>query len=326
MGAKWFGASVKRKEDPALLSGKGRFVDDIQLPGMLHAAFVRSSHAHARIRGVDVAAARTMPGVHLALSFAELPQTLQNNALPLFVPHAAIGQPFMPHALASTEACYVGEPLAVVVADSRYLAEDAAAAVTVDYEPLPAVTDCAAAIEPASHLAHVDASSNIAARFPISHGDTDKAFAAAKHVFRESIHLHRGGALSLECRGLIATHDLATDSFTVYLSSQGSHRIKRAMLDVLDLHDNQMRVITPDVGGGFGPKGAFYPEYPTIAHCARTLKRPVKWIEDRYESFLATHQERDQCWDVEIGVDDDGKIFGLRGRLIHESGAFVPWV
>ena len=325
MGAKWFGASVVRKEDPALLTGKGRFVDDIALPGMLHAAFARSPHAHARIRAVDTAAAKAMPGVHLVLTFADLPEPLRKNALPLFVPHPAITALFMPYALAPGEACYAGEPVAVVVAESRYLAEDAAAALKIDYEPLPAVSDCVAAIEPGSPLAHAGARSNVAARVPIAHGDSDAAFAAPAHVFRERMHQHRGGPFPIECRGLVATHDPATDAFTVYISSQGSHRIKRGLLDVLDLNDNQMRVVTPDVGGGFGPKGAIYPEYPTVAICAKLLGRPVKWIEDRRENFVATHQERDQVWDVEIAVDKDAKILGLRGRLIHETGAFLPW-
>src|SRR5207253_1749563 len=140
MGAKWFGASVKRKEDPALLAGRGRFVDDIHLPGMLHAAFVRSAHAHARIRAIDATAARAAPGVHLVLAFDDLPKPLRQNALPLFVPHPAITQLRLPTALAASEVRYVGEPVAVVVAESRYLAEDAAALVAVDYEPLPAVS------------------------------------------------------------------------------------------------------------------------------------------------------------------------------------------
>src|SRR5262249_32974669 len=153
------------------------------------------------------------------------PEELRRNPLPLFVPNPAITQLHMPYALA-TEACYVGESLAVVVAESRYIAEDAAALVVVDYEPLPAVTHCAAAIAPGSEPAHAGATSNIAARLPIRHGDADAAFARAAHVFREKISLHRGGPFAIECRGLVATHDAATDTFTVYISSQGSHRIK----------------------------------------------------------------------------------------------------
>jgi carbon-monoxide dehydrogenase large subunit len=144
-------------------------------------------------------------------------------------------------------------------------------------------------------------------------------------VVRDRIKIHRGGPFFIECRGLIASHDPVTDAYTVTISSQGSHRIKRGLLDVLDLNDNQMRVVTPDVGGGFGPKGAIYPEYPCVAACARLLGRPVKWIEDRRENFVATHQERDQYWDLELALDANAKILGLRGRLIHDTGAFVPW-
>jgi carbon-monoxide dehydrogenase large subunit len=325
MGAKWFGAAVKRKEDPALLAGHGRFIDDVRLAGTVHAAFVRSPHPHARIRGINTAAAKAAKGVHLVLTFAELPEPIRKNSLPLFVPSPAITQLYMPYALADREAVYAGEPIAMVIADSRYLAEDGASLVEVDYEPLPAVADCAAAIKPGSPLAHADGKSNIAARVPITVGDADAAFAKAAHVVAERIFIHRGGPFFMECRGLVANYDAIADSYTVYISSQGSHRIKRGLLDVLDLNDNQMHVITPDVGGGFGPKGAVYPEYPCVAAATKLLGRPVKWIEDRRENFLCTHQERDQFWDLELAVDAEAKILGLRGRLVHDTGAFVPW-
>jgi aerobic carbon-monoxide dehydrogenase large subunit len=315
MAAKWFGAAVKRKEDPALLAGRGRFIDDIRLPVALHAAFVRSPHPHAMIRDVRTQAARRHPGVHLVLAFADLPEPMRRNALPLFVPSPAIKELHLPYALARDEAVYAGEPVAVAVADSRYVAEDAAALVEVDYQPLPAVSDCAAAMEPGSPPAHAGAASNIAARLPITVGDADTAFAGAAHVVRERMFIHRGGPFSIECRGVVASYDANADCYTVYVSSQGSHRIKRGLLDVLDRNDNQMHVITPDVGGGFGPKGAIYPEYPGVAACAKMLGRPVKWIEDRRENFLCTHQERDQFWDLELAADRDGKILGLRGRL-----------
>ena len=280
MGAKWFGAAVKRKEDPALLAGKGRFVDDVRLFGTLHAAFVRSPHPHAKILALRTDAARKLAGVHLVLAFADLPEPLRRNALPLFVPSPAITELYMPSALASTEAVYAGEPIAIVVADSRYIAEDAAAVVEVDYEPLPGVSNCAAAMEPGSPRAHMGAKSNIAARVPITVGDADAAFKAAAHVVRERIFIHRGGPFFLECRGLVASYDAVTDAYTVYISSQGSHRIKRGLLDILELNDNQMHVITPDVGGGFGPKGAIYPEYPCVAACAKMLSRPYRapWV------------------------------------------------
>jgi carbon-monoxide dehydrogenase large subunit len=320
-----FGASAARKEDPAFLRGEGRYVDDIQLPGMLHAAFVRSPYAHARVGRIDKSAACALPGVHSVLEYADLPESVRRQRLPLLVPHPAIRQPFMPYALAKDETCYAGEPVACVIADSRYIAEDAAQLVEVEYEPLAAVNDCRAALEADAPRAHAGDESNVAARFPVRAGDTDRAFAGARHVFRERIHQHRGGPFSIECRGAVASIDAATRALTLHVSSQGSHRIKRCMLDMFDLGDHVARVVTPDVGGGFGPKGSFYPEYVNVAVAAMRLKRPVKWIEDRRENFLATHQERDQYWDVEIALDADGKILGLRGQLIHETGAYVPW-
>ena len=325
MASSWFGASVKRKEDPAFLQGRGQYVDDIHLPGTLHAAFVRSAYAHAKIGKIDKRAALALPGVHAVLVYADLPESVRAQTLPLLVPHPAIRQPRMPYALAKDEACYAGEPLACVIADSRYIAEDAAQLVAVDYVPLPAVNDCRAALAADAPPAHAGADSNTAARFPVKVGDADRAFAGAAHVFREQIHQHRGGPFFMECRGVVAHFDAPTQGYTLYVSSQGSHRIKRCMLDMFDLGDHQMRVITPDVGGGFGPKGSFYPEYVNVAVASRLLNRPVKWIEDRRENFLATHQERDQYWDMEIAVDADAKILGVRGQLIHETGAYVPW-
>ena len=321
---KWFGAPVKRTEDRALITGRGHYVDDIRLAGTLHAAFVRSTHAHAKVRGIDASAALALPGVHLILTYADLPEPAQ-KPLTLLVPNAAITQLFTPQVLVKDEACYVGEPIAMVVADTRHIAEDAASLVEIDHEPLPAISDCLAAIDPSAPRAHDGTPSNIAARIPFNHGDNDEAFANATHVFKESLHTHRGGPFFMECRGLLAVYDAVVDAFTVYISCQGAHRIKRTLMDALDLNDNQLRVISPDVGGGFGPKGALYPEYPCVALAAKALGRPVKWIEDRRENFIATHQERDEYWDVEIAVDANAKILGLRGRMVHDEGAYLPW-
>jgi aerobic carbon-monoxide dehydrogenase large subunit len=320
-----FGASAPRKEDPALLRGEGQFVDDIHFPGMLHAAFVRSPHAHARIGRIDKSAALALPGVHAVFTFADLPEPVRRQTLPLLVPHPSLREPRMPYALVQDEACYVGEPVACVIADSRYIAEDGADRVEVDYEPLPAVSDCRDALAPGSVPAHAGAGSNVAARFSVKVGDADRAFAAAAHVFRERIYQHRGGPFFMECRGAVARYEKPTDSYTLFVSSQGSHRLKRCLLDMFDLGDHQVRVVTPDVGGGFGPKGSFYPEYVNVTFAARLLDRPVKWIEDRRENFLTTHQERDQYWDMEIAVDREGRMLGVRGELIHETGAYVPW-
>ena len=325
MGMKFFGASVKRKEDPALLLGKGRFVDDLAMPGMLHAAFVRSQHPHALIKSVDAAEARKLPGVVAVLTQADLPEPMRDRTLPLYVPHPAIKQIHMPRPLAKDEVRFVGEPIAIVVASSRYIAEDAANMVVVDYEPLPASVDARDAILPGAALAHKGAPSNIATQTPIKIGDTDAAFAKAAHVFREQFHLHRGGPFFIECRGLIASWNAATEQLDVIASSQGSHRFKRTFVDLLDLDDNQVRVVTNDVGGGFGPKGSFYVEYAAVAAASMATRLPVKWIEDRAENFVSTQQERDQHWDVEIAVDENAKLLGLRGKLVHDAGAYMTW-
>jgi carbon-monoxide dehydrogenase large subunit len=325
MGAKWFGAEVKRTEDPALLTGRGRFVDDIHAAGMLHAAFARSPFSHARLKRIDATAARAAPGVHLVLTFADLPKTMQERAITLLQPSPAIKQPLMPHVLPRDEVVFVGHPVAVVVAESRALAEDAAAFIDIEYEKLPSVENCLKALEPGSPMAHAASRSNLAAQTVLAVGDTDAAFSKAKHVFREQLDQHRGGPFFMECRGLVASWDAMAETLTVHVSSQSSHRQKQLLLDLIDFADHQVRVITPEVGGGFGPKGGFYPEYGAVVAASMKLGRPVKWIEDRRENFVSTHQERDQRWDVEIALDDGGKILGVRGRLVHEAGAYMPW-
>jgi carbon-monoxide dehydrogenase large subunit len=325
MGAKWFGASVKRKEDPALLRGQGRYVDDIHLPGMLDVAVLRSPHPHAAICDINTARALALPGVHAVITYAELPETMRRQTVPLLVPNPAIKQAYMPYCLAKDEVCFVGEPVALVAADSRYVAEDAAALVDVDYEPLPAIADCADALRAGAPLAHRDANSNLAAHIALNVGNTDAAFAGAAHVFRQKIFQHRGGPFFMECRGMIAAPDPVTEALTIYVSSQGPHRHKRVLLDLLDWADHQLRIVTPDVGGGFGPKGSFYAEYGALAAAAVRLRRPLKWIEDRKENFVSTQQERDQYWDLEIAVDKDARILGIRGKLTHDSGAYLPW-
>ncbi len=324
-GGGWFGVAVKRKEDASLLAGKGRFVDDLDPPGLLHAAFVRSPHAHARIASINVTAAAALPGVHGVWTWKDLPEVMREQRLPLYVPNPAIRQVRRQHLLAKEEVCLVGEPVAVVVADSRYAAEDAAALVDVDYEMLEPVADVRAAFEDASVTAHTGAADNIVARIPMQYGDIDAAFAKAAHVFKDRIFQHRGGPFFIETRGLVAQFDEASGSLTAHVACQGAHRLKRAFMDMLDLGDNQVRVIAPEVGGGFGPKGSFYCEYASVAAAAMAFGRPVKWIEDRRENFHVTHQERDQWWDLEIAVDANARLLGLRGRLVHDNGAYIPW-
>jgi carbon-monoxide dehydrogenase large subunit len=325
MGAKFFGARVARLEDPALLTGRGQFTDDIRIRGALHAVFVRSPYAHARIGGIDTAAAKAMPGVVGAWTLDDLPPELRGKHLLLLLPNPAISQPLMPTVLAGGEARYVGEPVAVVLADSRARAEDAAAAVVIDWHPLPASVDARAALAPGAALAHTGTENNIAARFTNAYGDVDAAFAKAAHVVREDILHHRGGGHAMEGRAVLANYDADEGRVTVWSATQAPHQVKRNIVGLLGWDENQVDVIAPDVGGGFGPKAMFYVEEAIVPLLARTLGRPVKWTEDRREHFLCASQERDQYWDVEAAFDANGKLLGVRGTMIHDNGAYIPW-
>jgi carbon-monoxide dehydrogenase large subunit len=325
MGAKQFGARVARLEDANLLTGRGRFADDVKLPGMLHACFVRSQHAHARIRSIDTSMARDLAGVHAVLTAADLPEAMSAGRMPMLVPNPALASSLTQHCLACDEVCYVGQTVAVVIADSRYIAEDAAALVAVDYDVLAAVSDCRDAIKSGAPRAHEALKDNVASAFRMGYGDADAAFASAPHVFTEEIWQHRGGGMAMETRAVIASLDPVHDLLTVWSATQTPHIGQRMIADLLDRQLESIRVIAPDVGGGFGPKAIFYAEEAVIPAAAIKLKRPVKWIEDRREHFLCATQERDQYWNVSIAVDDDGKILGVRGTLLHDTGAFVPW-
>jgi carbon-monoxide dehydrogenase large subunit len=325
MGAKQFGASVARVEDPLLLTGRARFVDDIKLPGLVHACFVRSPHPHARIVAIDTAAARAMPGVHAVLTADDMPGRLATDPIPTPVPHPAITAMRTQPALARREVCYAGEAIAVVIADSRYAAEDAAAAVAIAFEPLAAVSDCRDALASRAPCAHADLATNVAAHVPMGYGDVEGAFAKAAHVFEEEIFQHRGGAMPLEGRAVVASHDQLSGLLTVWSATQTPHICQRTIAELIDRDLDSVRVIAPFVGGGFGTKAPFYAEEIVIPVAALKLGRPVKWTEDRREHFLSATQERDQYWKVAIAVDDRGRILGLRGAMIHDSGAYLPW-
>jgi aerobic carbon-monoxide dehydrogenase large subunit len=318
-----FGKNVARLEDRPLLTGTGRFVDDIRFPGMRHAAFVRSPHAHALIGNIDTAAARAVPGVDAVFTLAELRPHLTTDRLVVALPTPAFRQQVDRPVLAAREVLHVGEPVAVIIAASRHVAEDAAAMISIDYKALPAVADARAALAKDSPPAHHGGPNNLVAEFDLGYGDADAAFAGAPHVFRDVFAIHRGGSHSIECRGVVANYDGNDDRLTVYSSTQTPHVCMRMLAELLGRDENQIRVVTPDVGGGFGPKLVFYQEEAVVALAALLLRRPVKWIEDRREHFIATTQERDQFWDVEIAVDAAGKIRGFRGQLIHEHGAYT---
>src|SRR5258706_10885003 len=325
MGAKQFGARVARVEDPSLLTGRARFVDDIKLPGMLHGCFLRSPHPHARIRSIHTAKALAMPGVHAVLTARDMPGRLAAEPIPTPVPNPAITAMRTQRALACEEVCYVGEAIALVVADNRYVAEDAADAIVVDFERLNAVNDCCARLDDRAARCHSDRTTNVAAVLPVSYGDENAAFAGAAHVFEEEIFQHRGAAMTLEGRAVLANYDEAADLLTVWSATQTPHICQRTIADLLERELPSVRVIAPFVGGGFGTKAPFYSEEVVIPVAAMKLGRPVKWIEDRREHFLSATMERDQYWKVAIAVDRDGRIRGLRGTMIHDSGAYLPW-
>ncbi|MFZ0839293.1 MAG: molybdopterin cofactor-binding domain-containing protein, partial [Xanthobacteraceae bacterium] len=247
MGMKFVGARIRRREDAALLCGAGCFTDDLRLDGTLVATFVRSEFAHARIASIDLTAARAMPGVVGIWTAADLPQPLRGKTLPIWVPTHTMAQARGFPPLARDEATYVGEPIAVVVAESRYLGEDAVDAIAINYEPLPAVVDCRAAAAPSSPTAHAQAKDNIAARFTVEYGDVDAAFANAQVIVRAEFRLHRGLCQAMEGRAVLAWFDASTNKLTLWSAGQTPHFIKRMLVETLELDDEHVRVITPNV-------------------------------------------------------------------------------
>ena len=317
------GTRVLRLEDEALLRGRGRFVDDIAAPGTLHAGFVRSPHAHAAIRGISKTAALAAPGVHAVLTLDDLTAVLAKRRM---LRHSNSGTPLDKlwcFALADGETSYVGEAVAIVLADDRYLAEDAAALVDVDYDVLPAVADVRKAVVAGAPTVRRELGSNVVASYKVAFGDAEAAFAKAAHVFREELWQHRGAGHSIEGRGILAEYRGADDAMTVWASTQKSHDLRQSLAGLLDLDEASLRVAAPDIGGGFGPKLCVYPEDVAVVAAARLLKRSIKWVEDRREHFTNAAQERDQYWTIEIGVDADGKVLGIRGRLLHDLGAYA---
>jgi aerobic carbon-monoxide dehydrogenase large subunit len=322
--SKSIGRSVRRLEDRPLLTGKGRFVADLAFPGMLEAAFVRSPHAHAAIRGIDAAAARACAGVHAVLTLADLAPLLAQERLPLQFRTAKLPSDITPFPLAKDEVAFVGEAVAVVIARTRYIAEDAAALVAVDYESLPAVSDCRHALAPQAPRAHRLRDGNLLIEFQQSYGDVADAFARAPHRVKVNLKQHRGGAHSIEGRGALAVYDANEDRLTLWSSTQLAHEVRGFLMTMLRLDENQLRVVAPDVGGGFGAKFVMYPEEVTLAASCLLLRRPIKWIEDRREHFLAAIQERDQYWDLDVAFDHEGRLLAVRGEMIHDEGAYTP--
>jgi aerobic carbon-monoxide dehydrogenase large subunit len=323
MGVRYFGARVPRVEDPELLTGRGRYLDDIELPGMLEAAFVRSRHAHAKIRSIDKAAAESVPGVVAVLTAADLGAA--EKPMPQFAPSPLIKQNRTQHVLATSAARYVGEAIVLVVATTRGVAEDACDLVEIEYEPLPVAAHLASALDPNAPKAHEDAPDNRAATLRGRFGNVGEMFTRAPHVFGERIFQTRGGCHAMECRGVVATEDALSGQLTVFSSTQAPYMVRRALAGWMGVDESRVRVAAPHVGGGFGPKAGIYPEEFAVTLAARKLERPIKWVEDRREHFLATNQQRDEIWDVEVAADETGRLLAVRGRCLHDNGAYLPY-
>jgi len=322
------GARTKRNEDPRLLTGRALFVDDVELPGMLHVAFLRSPHAHARLLSVDAARAKQKEGVVAVITAADLGDYWQPG--PLLVPPPPVeGMVFNQRTqvpLVRDKIRHLGEAIAVVVATSRYVAEDAIEEIAVDYEPLPAVVDLEKALAPGASLVHDDVGSNVAAHVVQKKGDWEAARAAADVVIRRRLAYDRGAAAAIENRGVVAQWDVRAERLTIWDTTQAPIPVRNGLAAMLGLSDHQVRLIAPFIGGGFGPKiMMFYPEEVLIPWLALRLERPVKWIEDRAENFVATTQERGQLHDAEIALTKDGRILGVHDSFLHDTGAYDPY-
>ncbi|HKP30698.1 MAG TPA: xanthine dehydrogenase family protein molybdopterin-binding subunit, partial [Gemmatimonadales bacterium] len=319
------GAPIPRNEDFRLLTGRALFVDDVELEGMLHVAFLRSPYAHARIRSIDVSAALAREGVVAVYTAADLGDYWKPG--PLLVPPPPIpGLVFNPATqvpLAKDKVRHVGEPVAMIVATSRYIAEDALDDLGFDADILDAVGDLERAVAPGAPLVHEHIGSNVAAHAAQSKGDYARARAGAAAVISRRFEYDRGASVPIETRGIVARWDPVAEQLVMWDTTQAPIPIRNGIAAMLGLLESQVRVIAPFIGGGFGPKiMMFYPEEVLLPWASIRLGRPLKWIEDRQEHFVGTTQERGQVHQAELAVDRDGRILGVRDSFLHDSGAF----
>jgi carbon-monoxide dehydrogenase large subunit len=316
------GQSARRREDARLVRGQGRYVSDLPLGSALHVAVVRSPHAHARIVGVDARAARARPGVRAVVVLADLPE-LRGALPPPAVPAAAV-TPYRQSPLADGVARFAGEPVAAVVADDPYRAADAAEALRVDYEPLPAALDAERALLPRAPLVHPTWESNVAASVALETGDVEADIGRAAVVVACRYRCGRVTALPLEPRAVAARWDPVSESLQVWASTQLPYAVRQRVAEALGLPLEAVRVIAPDVGGGFGTKGPVYPEELILAALARRLGAPVRWTDSRRESFLSTTHAGDQVHDATLALDRDGRILALDDDFLIDAGAYMP--
>ena len=311
---RFVGQSVKRVEDPRLLTGRGRFVADLMPRGVVHAAFVRSPYPHATLTAMDVSDALALEGVVAVLAAADLACVTRPLGFP--------GHDATFTALAADRARHVGDPVAVVVAESRYVAEDAAALVAVEYEELEAVASATNARDAEAPVLFDEIGSNVVFDANSSHGDVEAAFATADRVIRASFSQQRHANVPLETRAGIAEHDAAKGTLTYTASTQNPHGLRLALAGALDLPVQSVRVVSGDVGGGFGQKMVLYREDVVVSAASMLLDLPVRWIEDRAENLVASGQAREETLELEAAVRDDGTILGLRGSILLDHGAY----
>ena len=315
--ATYIGTRTPRKEDPKLIRGGGTFTDDVTLPAMVYVSLVRSPHAHARIRRIDAAAARKEPGVVTIVTGKDAEAT---GVLPVFITVPGLnGTKHMP--LATDKARYAGDAIAAVVADTRHAAKRAAELVTVDYEPLPVIVDATKALETGAPILHEELGTNLAFTYPVKGGDIDKAFRDAEATVKLRIVNQRLIPNAMEPRAVVAKFEAG--ELTVWSSTQIPHFVQLILSLNLGLSQNKVRVIAPEVGGGFGSKLQVYAEELLVAHLAKTLGRPVKWTEDRREGYLATIHGRDLVEEVEVAAKRDGTLLGVRIRTVANMGAYL---
>jgi aerobic carbon-monoxide dehydrogenase large subunit len=317
--SKLVGARIKRREDPQLIRGAGRYVDDVSLPDTLHVAILRSSHAHATIKSIDTDAARQLPGVVTVVTGAEIKD--QIAPLPVSGGNETLRVP-RHDVLAVDKVCHVGQGIAAVVADDRYMAEDALDLIRVEYESLPVVSDPEKALVPGSPVIHSEWPDNVAFRSEQKQGDLTKAFKAADKIVTQRLVHQRLAPIAIESRGVVAQYLSSDNELTVWSSTQIPHMLKSHLAKMLKLPENQVRVIAPDVGGGFGSKLNVYAEEGLLAYLALKLNRPVKWSEGRRENIQATIHGRGQVGEVEAAVKKDGTILGLKYKVIADIGAY----
>ena len=330
MTTKLFGQPIRRSEDPRLVTGNGRYLDDLGHDA-LEVAFVRSPHAHARIVDIDVTDALDVDGLVAIYTFDDLAADEDDHGsrvaepLPLLIPHPTLTHGRTQYALAKDEVNYVGEAIVMVVASSRYTAEDVVDRIRVDYEFLPAVVGIEAA-RAAEHLVHDDVPGNVAAVMVQETGDADAAIDAAPHRLELELAIERSASMPMEGKGVLAKWDADDRSLTVHTSTQTSTSVRQAIAAKLALPVDRVEVITPDVGGGFGVKIVHpWPEEVLVPWAACRLGQPVKWTEDRREHFVSSAHERGQLHRVRVGYDDDGRLVGLSVKFWHDHGAYIPY-